>query len=30
MDRLYDKFQLDANLDRAWHANREKRLAKAQ
>ena len=30
MDRLYDKFKLDANLDAAWNANRERRLAKAQ
>ena len=30
MDRLYEKIKLDANLDTAWHANRERRLAKAQ
>jgi len=30
MDRLYEKIKLDANLDAAWHANRERRLAKAQ
>jgi hypothetical protein len=29
-DRIYDKFKLDANLDASWHANRERRLAKAQ
>ena len=30
MDRLYDKFKLEVDLDRAWHAHRERRLAKAQ
>jgi hypothetical protein len=30
MDRLYDKFKLEVELDRAWHAHRERRLAKAQ
>jgi len=30
MDRLYEKVKLDGNLDAAWHANRERRLAKAQ
>jgi hypothetical protein len=29
-DRVYDKFKLDANLDASWHANRERRLARAQ
>lgn len=29
-DRIYDRFKLDANLDAAWNANRERRLAKAQ
>jgi hypothetical protein len=29
-DRLYDRFNLDANLDAAWNNNRERRLAKAQ
>lgn len=30
MDRLYEKVKLDANLDASWHANRERRLARAQ
>jgi len=29
-DRFFDKLRLDANLDAAWNANRERRLAKAQ
>ena len=29
-DRLYDSFNVAANLDAAWNANRERRLAKAQ
>jgi hypothetical protein len=29
-DRIFDKVKLDADLDRAWNVNRERRLAKAQ
>ena len=30
VDRFYEKFKLDINLEESWHANRERRLAKAQ
>jgi hypothetical protein len=30
VERIFDSFKLDANLDASWHRNREARLARAQ